>query len=68
MILKSPQKFSKEHIRTIEIVHENYARIISNYLTAQLRVNVKAKVEFVQQITYEEFIRSIPNPTVLTPF
>ncbi|MDV3427526.1 MAG: flagellar motor switch protein FliM [Bacillota bacterium] len=65
---KSPQKFSKEHIRTLEIVHENYARIISNYLTAQLRVNVKAKVESVQQITYEEFIRSIPNPTVLTLF
>lgn len=65
---KSPQKFSKEHIRTLEIVHENYARIISNYLTAQLRINVKVKVESVQQITYEEFIRSVPNPTVLTLF
>lgn len=65
---RSPQKFSKEHIRTLEIVHENYARIIGNYLTAQLRINVKAKVESVQQITYEEFIRSIPNPTVLTMF
>jgi flagellar motor switch protein FliM len=65
---KSPQKFSKEHIRTLEIIHENYARIISNYLIAQLRVNVKAKVESIQQITYEEFIRSIPNPTVLTLF
>lgn len=65
---KSPQKFSKELIRTIELIHENYARIISSYLVAQLRVNVKAKVESVQQITYEEFIRSIPNPTVLTIF
>jgi flagellar motor switch protein FliM len=65
---RSPQKFSKEHIRTLEIVHQNYARIISNYLTAQLRVNVKAKVESIQQITYEEFIRSVPNPTVLTSF
>lgn len=65
---KSPQKFSKEHIRTLEMVHENYARIISNYLTAHLRVSVKSKVVSVQQITYEEFIRSIPNPTVLTLF
>ena len=28
---RSPQKFSKEHIRTLELIHDNYARIISNY-------------------------------------
>jgi flagellar motor switch protein FliM len=65
---RSPQKFSKEHIRILELIHENYARIISNYLTAQVRTNVKVKVESVQQITYEEFIHSVPNPTVLTIF
>lgn len=65
---KSPQKFSKDHIRTLELIHDNYARIISNYLTAQVRYNVKVKIESVQQITYEEFIHSIPNPTVLTIF
>ena len=31
---RSPQKFSKDHIRTLELIHDNYARIISNYLTA----------------------------------
>lgn len=65
---RSPQKFSKDHIRTLELIHDNYSRIISNYLTAQLRNNVKVKIETVQQITYEEFIHSIPNPTVLTVF
>jgi flagellar motor switch protein FliM len=65
---KSPQKFSKDHIRTLELIHDNYARIISNYLTAQVRTNVKAKIESVEQITYEEFIHSIPNPTILTVF
>ncbi|WP_039655947.1 flagellar motor switch protein FliM [Clostridium tyrobutyricum] len=65
---RSPQKFSKEHIRTLELIHDNYARIISNYLTAQVRTNVKVKVESVQQITYEEFIHSVPNPTILTIF
>ena len=65
---RRPQKFSKDHIRTLELVHDNYSRIISNYLTAQLRSNIKVKVESVQQITYEEFIHSIPNPTVLTLF
>lgn len=65
---KSPQKFSKDHIRTLELIHDNYARIMSNYLTAHMRKNVKVKIESVQQITYEEFIHSIPNPTVLTVF
>lgn len=65
---KSPQKFSKEHIRSLEKVHDNFARIISNYLTGQLRRSVKVNIESVEQVTYEEFIRSIPNPTVISYF
>lgn len=65
---RSPQKFSKDHIRTLELVHDNYSRIISSYLSAHLRTNVKVKIMSVQQITYEEFIHSVPNPTILTTF
>lgn len=65
---RRPQKFSKDHIRTLELIHDNYARIISNYLTAQVRNNVKVRIESVQQITYEEFIHSVSNPTILTVF
>ena len=65
---RSPQKFSKDHIRTLELIHDNYARIISNYLTGQTRQNVKVKIETVEQITYEEFIHSVQNPTIITIF
>lgn len=65
---RSPQKFSKEHIRTLELIHDNYARIISNYLTGQTRQNVKVKIETVEQISYEEFIHSVQNPTIMTIF
>ena len=65
---RSPQKFSKDHLRTLELIHDNYARIISNYLTAQVRSNVKVQVQSVEQITYDEFIHSVPNPTILTVF
>jgi flagellar motor switch protein FliM len=65
---RSPQKFSKDHIRTMELIHDNYARIISNYISAQVRTNAKVKIESVEQITYEEFIHSIANPTILTIF
>ena len=65
---KSPQKFSKDHIRTLELIHDNFARIISNYLTAQVRKTVKVKIETVEQVTYEEFIHSVQNPTIMTMF
>lgn len=65
---RSPQKFSKDHIRTLELIHDNFARIISNYLTGQVRKNVKVKVETVEQVTYEEFMHSVQNPTILTLF
>ncbi|WP_291637186.1 flagellar motor switch protein FliM [Clostridium sp.] len=65
---KSPQKFSKDHLRTLELIHDNYGRIISSYLSAQLKNNVKIEIESIQQITYDEFIHSIPNPTILTVF
>lgn len=65
---RSPQKFSKDHMRTLELIYDNYSRIISSYLTGQLRSTVKAKIESTEQTTYEEFIHSVPNPTILTMF
>lgn len=62
---RSPKKFSKDHITTLEMVHDNYARIISGFLTAQVRSNVQVKVAIVDQVTYEEFIRSVNSPTIL---
>lgn len=63
-----PNKFSKEHTRTLEMIHDNFARIASNYLTAQLRSSVQIKVMSIEQTTFEEFIHSIPNPTILISF
>lgn len=65
---RSPQKFSKEHIRTLELIYDNFARSTSNYLTGQLRQNVKIKIVTVQQITYDEFVHSVQNPTMMTIF
>ena len=62
------QKFSKDVVRALELIHDNYGRIISNYLTAHLRSNVKVRIESVEQMTYEEFIHSIPATTVLSLF
>ncbi len=62
---KRPDKFSKEQIRTVSIMHETFARLTTTALSAQLRSLVHVHVASVDQLTYEEFIRSIPNPTTL---
>lgn len=65
---KRPNKFSKDHIKTLEMVYDNFARVASNYLTAHLRNSVQMKVISSEQITFEEFIHSVPNPTVLISY
>ena len=62
---KRPDKFSKEQIRTVQIMHETFARLTTTSLSAQLRSLVHVHVATVDQLTYEEFIRSIPTPTTL---
>ncbi|NLZ93476.1 MAG: flagellar motor switch protein FliM [Firmicutes bacterium] len=65
---KRPNKFSKEQTRTLLNIHENFARILSNFLTAYLRTNIQIKLESVSQLTFEEFIFSLPTPTLMTIF
>jgi flagellar motor switch protein FliM len=62
---KRPDKFSKEQIRTVSIMHETFARLTTTALSATLRSMVHVHVASVDQLTYEEFIRSIPTPTTL---
>lgn len=62
---KRPDKFSKEQIRTVSSMHEAFARLTTTALSAQLRTLIQVHVASVDQLTYEEFIRSIPNPTTM---
>ena len=65
---KQPDKFSKDQIRTLYMLHENFARLLNTYLSAHLRTMVQVSVASVDQLTYEEFIRSMPNPSVISIF
>ena len=62
---RRPDKFSKEQIRTVSFMHETFARLTTTSLAAQLRSMVHVHVASVDQLTYEEFLRSIPSPTAL---
>ncbi|GMA49029.1 flagellar motor switch protein FliM [Alicyclobacillus contaminans] len=58
-------RFSKDHIRIIRRIHEHFARLLATSLSGQLRAVVQIQVESVDQVPYEEFIRSIPTLTVI---
>lgn len=65
---KRPDKFSKDQIRTLQMLHDSFARLLTTSLSAQLRTMVQIQVVSVEQLTYEEFTRSIPTLTTLTIF
>ncbi|KIL73579.1 flagellar motor switch protein FliM [Bacillus badius] len=65
---KRALRFSKDQIRSLTRMHDNFARILTTFFSAQLRTFVQISVASTDQIPYEEFIRSIPNMTVLNVF
>ena len=62
---KRPSKFAKDHLRTMQIIHENYARLITNFLSGYLRTLVQVDVISIEALQYSEFTNSIANPAVL---
>lgn len=62
---RRPDKFAKEQLRTIEIIHENFARLINNYLNGYLRAMVDVQVISTESLVYSEFSNSISNPSIL---
>ena len=50
-----PSKFSKEHLRTLEIIFEHYGRLISTNLPVYLRKSVQVEVMNSEAVTYQEF-------------
>lgn len=65
---KRAVRFSKDHIRSLTRIHENFARYLTTYFSAQLRTFVQISVVDVEQLPYDEFIRSIPKMTILNIF
>lgn len=65
---KRALRFSKDQVRSITRIHENFARLLTTQLSAQLRTYVSIQVASVDQLPYEEFIRSVPKMTILNVF
>ena len=62
---KRPAKFSKEHLRTLEIIFEHYGRLLSTNYPVYLRKNVQVSVVNSEALTFSEFTNSLSNPVIL---
>mgnify|MGYP004670498643 CR=1 FL=1 len=60
-----PAKFSKEHLRTLEIIFEHYGRLLSTNLPVYLRKTVQVEVMNSEAVTYSEFTNALSNPVLL---
>lgn len=60
-----PSKFSKEHLRTLEIIFEHYGRLLSTNLPVYLRKTVSVDVMNSEAVTYQEFANALSNPVLL---
>ena len=60
-----PAKFSKEHLRTLEIIYEHFARLMSTNLPAYLRKSVTVDVVNSEVVIYSEFSNALSNPVLL---
>lgn len=60
-----PSKFSKEHLRTMEIIFEHYGRLLSTNLPVYLSKTVTVEVMNSEAVTYSEFSNALSNPVLL---
>lgn len=60
---KRPERVSKDQMRAIEGIHEAFARNFGAAMSAFLRTIMEVKIADTEQLTFSEFIHSLPNPT-----
>jgi flagellar motor switch protein FliM len=65
---RRPKLISKDQMRTLQMLHDTFAKAFANTLSLYLRTIVNANLALVEQFTYGEFIMSLPNPTCMSVF
>jgi flagellar motor switch protein FliM len=62
---RRPSKFAKDQLKTLNIIHDNYARLVTNFLTGYMRTLIQIDVVTVETLAYSDFSNSISNPAIL---
>jgi flagellar motor switch protein FliM len=62
---RRPDRFSKEHIRAIQNIHETFARVTASSLTSYLRSATTVSLSSIEQVVYDEYVHQLANPTLV---
>lgn len=62
---RRPTKLSREHTRTLQMVFETFARQYTTLLTSTLRAAAQIGLISIEQLTYDEYISGLTNPTLM---
>jgi len=65
---RRPIKLSKEYVNTLYMIFETFAKSASNVLSTMVRTNINMTLGAVEQVSFDEFVHSIPNPTIMGVF
>ncbi len=60
---KRPERVSKDQMRSLQSLHEAFARNLGASLSGFLRTIIEVRVATIEQLTFSEFIHALPNPT-----
>ncbi|RDU55889.1 flagellar motor switch protein FliM [Helicobacter sp. MIT 00-7814] len=65
---KRPNRVSKEQLRAFKSIHDKMTRSLSSQISAVMRSIVEIQLHSVEQMTYGEFLMSLPSPTSFNVF
>lgn len=62
---RRPDRIAKDQLRSIHLLHDNFARSLASSLSAYLRAYVVVNLVSVEQISFVEFSQELPAPTCI---
>jgi flagellar motor switch protein FliM len=62
---RRPDRIAKDQLRSIHMLHENFARSFASSLSAYLRAYVMVNLVSVEQISFLEFTQCLPSPSCI---
>ena len=65
---RRPDRVSKDQMRVLQNLHEGFSRVLSTTLTSYLRTLIEVELVSVDQLTYNEFVMSVTNPSCIYIF
>jgi flagellar motor switch protein FliM len=62
---RRPDRFSKEHLRAIQNIHQTFARVTASSLSSYLRSATTVSLSSIEQVVYDEYVHQLSNPTLV---